>query len=118
MKPHSRLRRALRRPPLHFALVGALLFGLFHLSIARLIPATAFGLVLGAMVLACDNAVPGMIAHGLNNGIALLVATGATPDLARLIEERSNWLLAAAIGLCILGSGLLRDRRTGTKNPW
>jgi sodium transport system permease protein len=68
--------------PLAAVLVGALVFSLYHLRVVQLVPTFTLGLLLGYLALRADSAVPGMIAHLLNNTIALLVARGDWPSLA------------------------------------
>jgi sodium transport system permease protein len=52
----------------------ALLFGLAHSSIYRLMPAMFLGLVIGYAAWKTGSIVPGMIIHFLNNGLAILLA--------------------------------------------
>ncbi len=54
----------------------ALAFGALHASIFRLAPTAALGLVLGTLALRSRSVVPGMIAHVLNNGLAVLAGYG------------------------------------------
>ncbi len=54
-------------------LLTALLFGLAHASVHRLLPTALLGVAFGVLVLRSGSIVPGMIAHGLNNGVAVLL---------------------------------------------
>ncbi|MBM4389547.1 MAG: CPBP family intramembrane metalloprotease [Deltaproteobacteria bacterium] len=67
-----------RRPPGRWqaVLATALAFGAMHASIFRLAPTAALGVVLGALALRSRSVVPGIAAHGLNNGIAVLGGYG------------------------------------------
>ena len=57
----------------------ALLFGVAHSSIYRLLPTAFLGLLFGYLVWKTGSIIPGMVGHFLNNGFAVTVAQ--TPDL-------------------------------------
>ncbi len=57
-------------------LATALAFGALHASIFRLAPTAALGLVLGGLSLRSRSVVPGIVAHALNNGLAVLAGYG------------------------------------------
>lgn len=71
-------RRALpgRRGALLAVAGSALLFGVFHLSVYRLLGTFTLGLVAGAIALAARSIVPAMLFHAFNNA-ALLAAAGS-----------------------------------------
>ena len=52
----------------------AVLFGLLHVSLARILPTAALGLVLGLLVVWSGSLWPAVLAHGLNNAFALTLA--------------------------------------------
>jgi len=52
----------------------AVLFGLLHLSLARLLPTAALGVVLGLLVVWTGSLWPAVLAHGLNNALAVTAA--------------------------------------------
>jgi sodium transport system permease protein len=62
--------------------ISALLFGIAHASIYRLLPTFFLGLVLGIIVWRTGSLLCSMVAHALNNGI--LATLTESPDLARL----------------------------------
>jgi sodium transport system permease protein len=51
--------------------LSALLFGLAHASVYRLLPTAFLGVVIGVTRLRTRSILPGMIIHALNNGLAL-----------------------------------------------
>ncbi|MBM4364793.1 MAG: CPBP family intramembrane metalloprotease [Deltaproteobacteria bacterium] len=67
-----------KRPasPWSAVLATSLAFGALHASIFRLAPTAALGVVLGALALRSRSVVPGIAAHGINNGIAVLGGYG------------------------------------------
>lgn len=52
--------------------VTALAFGLFHLSLFRFFPTMVLGLLLGFVSIRSRSVIPGMLAHALNNGLAMV----------------------------------------------
>jgi len=54
--------------------VSALIFGLIHWPLARVLPATATGLLLAFVALRSRSTIAGMVIHFLNNAIALSLA--------------------------------------------
>lgn len=57
-------------------LVG-LLFGAFHVDPYRFLPTSLLGMLFGYLVVKTGSLVPGMIAHAVNNSIAMLLAFAA-----------------------------------------
>jgi membrane protease YdiL (CAAX protease family) len=55
-------------------LVVGLLFGAFHLDPYRFFPVTLLGILFGYMVVRTGSLFTGMIAHGTNNAIAVLIS--------------------------------------------
>lgn len=62
--------------------ISALLFGVAHASIYRLLPTFFLGIVLGIIVWRTGSLLCGIVAHALNNG--LLATLTETPELGRL----------------------------------
>jgi sodium transport system permease protein len=71
-------------------LAGAILFSAYHLRVVQLVPTFTLGLVLGFLAMRADSALPGMVAHFMNNTIALLVARGDMSPLAGAIGGHPN----------------------------
>jgi len=70
--------------------IAAVVFSLYHLNPVQLIPTFTLGLVLGLIALRAGSSLPTMIAHALNNTIALLVARGELPAFAN--RAGTGWL--------------------------
>jgi len=75
----------------------AVLFGLFHMDVYRLIPATLLGILLGFITLESGSILPSMVAHFCNNAILV--------TLARLrLDQRMEKLNQGAIALIVVSS--------------
>lgn len=88
--------------------ISAALFALLHGSYARLVPTASFGALLAYAALASGSVVPGILAHALNNAIALLLALEAWPGLLALTQEWPSATLFASVCTCLFGAALLR----------
>ncbi|MEO8705896.1 MAG: type II CAAX endopeptidase family protein [Kofleriaceae bacterium] len=98
-------------------IASALMFSLYHMNPIQMIPTLVLGLLFGAIATRGGSAIPTMLAHALNNAIALLVARG---DLPGLIAKDHSGLLdrypivavvvaggatAGGLALALTGSG-------------
>lgn len=97
-----------RAGPWSAVLVTAVAFGAFHLSVFRFFPTAGLGLVIGALSLRSRSVGPGMLAHALNNAVAMCL-------LAYGVEVAFNaWMVVgagAAVALVIWPrEGLRRER--------
>ncbi len=98
-------------------LLTALLFGLAHASVHRLLPTALLGVAFGFLVLRSGSVVVGMLAHGLNNGLAVLLAHDPRVAAALGVEDPAAplpWTVTAvAVVVCAaglwLGSAASRD---------
>lgn len=86
-------------------LVSGLLFGLFHIQLANLLPLAALGVLLALATWLSGSLVPAIAAHFINNGSAVLMATWF-PDLAfaEMSPETAPpiWALLVGAGLSAL----------------
>lgn len=91
-------------------LLSALAFGVYHLLPAQMISTFLLGLVLAFLTLRAHSAIPAMLAHFLNNAIAILVSRDE-------IDGAGDWMAdnpIAMLSMCsvLLGTGLwLSGRR-------
>jgi len=69
--------------------LSALTFSAYHLNLVQLIPTFTLGLVFGLIALRAGSSLPTMLAHFVNNSIALLIARGELPMLAN--REGTGW---------------------------
>lgn len=88
-------------------LLTALLFGLAHASVHRLLPTALLGVALGYLVLRSGSVFVGMIAHALNNGLAVLLVHGqrAGVQVGLDPDEPLPWSLSV-VGAVVCASGL------------
>lgn len=108
-------------------LVG-LLFGLFHLSVYRMLPTALLGMVITWAVLRSGSIFTGMLMHFINNGLGVLIATDNVPTqvttwFTNIETQGSNlpWqilagaLVTAALGITIIQcfSGDTKETTTG-----
>jgi membrane protease YdiL (CAAX protease family) len=96
------------------ATITGLLFGLFHLSVWRLLPTAILGFILSVVALSADSIVPAMIAHFANNAciIALATLSGTSDSGTMSVKLRLAFIALGAAGLAGGGALLRRDRRT------
>jgi sodium transport system permease protein len=100
----------LRVGPLAAIVASALLFGLAHGSIYRLLPTASIGLVLGWARLSSRSIAPGMLIHAINNGLAAAILYYQPPWATRYLEGANvPWSIAAG-ALVLLGAGLFLMR--------
>lgn len=86
--------------------VSAVLFGLFHMDPVRFVPTLALGVVYGYMTAGTGSVRGSMVAHAVNNGLALTLAfaggggeTGARLDLKRLRLEVTRIMAESGTGM-------------------
>jgi hypothetical protein len=89
--------------------VSAILFSAFHLSWVQAAPTFLLGLVYGYLALSARSCIPTMLAHLVNNSLAILVAQGAVPWLANALGY--NTIVSAGIALAMTTSGLVLAAR-------
>ncbi len=88
-------------------LVTALLFGAFHLSLARIVPTAALGVLLGLLAVRSGSLWPGVVFHALHNGLSLLIARSGR-DVPGITTDGAPapWQLGLIV-LMLLGGTLL-----------
>lgn len=87
----------------------SVLFSLFHLNPAQLIPAFVSGLGLGALALRSRSIVPGIVAHAINNSVAVLLFWSG---LDAPVEAHLGLAIALALAVLAAGVALLRKGPT------
>lgn len=103
--------------------VVGLLFGLFHLSVHKVVPTGLLGVAIAYVVLRSGSIYAGMLYHFLHNGLIVLAQTERLPApvLAYLeaaqIEQNGfpAWLLATA--LAVLVAGIVLMETAGRPKP-
>jgi membrane protease YdiL (CAAX protease family) len=107
---HSRLS------PVAAVVVTGLLFGLFHLDLYRLIPASLLGIMLGFIALESGSIVPAMVAHFCNNAILVTLARlGLDQRFEQLSHRETTLMLVASVLLTASGFALLRRTRASNE---
>ena len=81
-------------------LVSGLLFGLYHVQLSNLLPLAGIGILLAYITYVSESIYPAMLAHLINNGGSVLVAT-YYPDssVAELTPETMPPIWALFVGL-------------------
>jgi sodium transport system permease protein len=90
------LRR--RLGPVALCLAVGVIFGLFHVSLYRIVPTAYLGVILAVVVVLTGSILPAMLWHALNNAVVLVPAHLGWMDTTRPVP---GWAYAAA------GAGLL-----------
>lgn len=86
---------ATRFVPAAAVVIAALVFSAYHLSLIQLIPTFTLGLLAGALTLRANSVVPAMIAHLINNAVAILVSRDVITGTAAWIGAHG----APALGI-------------------
>jgi sodium transport system permease protein len=86
---------------------SAVAFSLLHLSLPRALPTFSLGLVLGWVALASGSLWPSVIAHTINNAVAIAIAQGSLGPLATAIRDHHALALGVAAASSLLGGFLV-----------
>ncbi len=81
-------------------LYSALIFGVFHLNPAQIVPASFVGLLLGWLYYKTRSLIPCIIVHILNNGLSVALSR-MFPDADSLLDILGWQLYAASILLAV-----------------
>jgi len=90
--------------------LSALLFSAYHLSLVQAPATFTLGLVFALIAIRSDSVVPSILAHGLNNGLAVLVSRDELAPLARWLGHNPTPALAicgtaTATGVALIITG-------------
>ena len=115
------LRSSMR--PLAAVLVVGLLFGIFHLTIYKLVPTGLTGAFLCLIAWRTRSLWPGVLVHGLVNGTAILIEAPAGPAWLKQLVNAERLaeggvpaaLLAVAAALVLAGFTLMERGRIATR---
>lgn len=105
-------RRALS--PLRAVLLGGFLFGLFHLSIYRILPTALLGVAAGAVTIRSRSLLPAVLLHTAYNALTLLGARGE--GVWARLQEADTVTVGGALLLGGAAFALLRGRSRGGGN--
>lgn len=101
--------------------IVAVLFGIYHMSMVKLVPTGLLGFVLCYAAYRAESIYPAMLMHFLNNAFSVLIscypekAEAVFPVLFRETLRLSNVLLLFGAGLCLMGIGWMLLQKRGTK---
>jgi membrane protease YdiL (CAAX protease family) len=89
------LARALgRRLPLFAAAaISAVVFSAYHLSLVQALPTLLLGMVFAVIAIRADSVLPAMLAHVINNGIAIAISRGELAGIARWLDHNPTLAL-------------------------
>jgi membrane protease YdiL (CAAX protease family) len=91
--------------PVTAVAMTGLLFGIFHLDFARVLPASLLGVLLSLIALRSGSILPAMLAHFLNNSILVVLAYYRLDQ--RLENVSGVWAVAAlALSLAVTAAGV------------
>jgi len=93
-------------------LVSAAAFAVLHPSVSRMPAMFVLGAVLATLTVRTRSILPAMLAHALNNAIALVLADGHLSDLVRALAAHPDLALVACLALCGGGIALAWRPRT------
>jgi len=93
--------------------VGAssLMFGIFHIDPARMVTTGCIGVVLGLLVLRSGSLWTGVIAHTLNNGVAIGMAMGGVAWTSRPGTPLDGAVWAGLTAVCVCAVVAARGHR-------
>lgn len=110
------LRGLASRLPVIAALpIASAMFAAYHLKPLQMIPTFTLGLLLGALVLRAGSILPSVIAHFLNNAIAILVARNESSWFAHAVSDYPG-VAVAVFATLLIGELARLPRRPGP--PW
>jgi membrane protease YdiL (CAAX protease family) len=87
-------------------LISAAAFAALHMSVVRALPTFLLGAVLATITLRTRSVVPAMIAHALNNAVAMLLATYPRGPLPEVLDAYPVPALAVAAAMAAAGISL------------
>jgi membrane protease YdiL (CAAX protease family) len=92
------LARALGRPlPIAWAAaISSVVFAAYHLSLVQALPTLTLGFVLAVLAIRADSVLPAMLAHAINNALALAISRDELPALADWLGRHPALALAGS----------------------
>lgn len=103
---------AKRFVPLAAIGIASVVFSVYHLLPAQMISTFGLGLALAYLTLRADSAIPAMLAHLLNNAIAIVVSRDEVPGLGAWMEAHPMMMVVGTAVVLAGGLALVaRGRR-------
>jgi membrane protease YdiL (CAAX protease family) len=94
-------------------LISAAAFGLYHLNPVQMIPTFLLGLALGVIAVRGDSILETMLAHALNNTVAIVLSRDALPSANDWIDAHQGGMLGATLAVLLAGVALAVPRAKG-----
>lgn len=109
---------ATRFVPAAAIVLASLVFSVYHLLPAQMVSTFGLGLALGYLTLRADSAIPAMLAHLLNNTVAIVIARDTLPGVSSWMADHTAWMLALTVTLLACGLALAaRGRNPRARGP-
>ena len=89
-------------------LISAAVFGAYHVTPYQALPTFTLGLALAYVSLRADSVVPAMLAHLLNNAIAIAIARDEVPGITGWMDAHPSATLAGSLVAVACGLALAR----------
>jgi sodium transport system permease protein len=86
--------------------IASAMFAVYHFKPVQMLPTFTLGLVLGALSLRAGSILPSVLAHFLNNAMAIVVHRQESEPLTRGLADHPDLALAACGALFLLGVAL------------
>ena len=94
-------------------LISAAVFSLYHVLPIQMIPTFLLGLALAVIAVRGDSIYPTMLAHVLNNTIAIVLSRSTVPAATGWIEDHPLAMFFGSIGVLVTGVALAVPRAKG-----
>jgi membrane protease YdiL (CAAX protease family) len=104
-------------PTVVAALASAAVFSAYHLTLAQAAPTFTIGVMLGVIAQRADSAVPTMLAHILNNVIAIADSRHLLEPIDATIRAAPDLALVFAIAVLILAMALAWPMSASSRSP-
>lgn len=88
------------------ALGSAAVFSAYHLSLVQALPTLSLGALLAVIAIRADSIAPTVVAHAINNALAIALSRGDLPGVARWLDHHTPVALAACASATMVGIGI------------
>jgi membrane protease YdiL (CAAX protease family) len=88
------------------AVISAVVFAAYHHSLIQGLPTLTLGLLLAVIAIRADSVLPTIVAHALNNAVAIAMSRGELPRVAGWFGDHPTLALAGCAGATALGAAI------------
>ena len=92
-----------RLPLVAAAVISAVVFSAYHVSLVQALPTLTLGLMLAVIAIRADSIAPTIVAHAINNALAIALSRGDLPRIAEWISRHPNPALAGCAAATTAG---------------